>query len=58
MTCPGRDCGFDVFDAAYQVLVVSALESRTGKQEIIPQCVFVCRGCGRTLQLSDLNNAN
>lgn len=47
------ECGSYIFEDAYILKKLSALISPTGKEEVIPISLLVCKECGKVL--SELN---
>lgn len=41
------NCGGRIFDSAVMVKKVSALLSPTGKEEILPAEIIICKSCGK-----------
>lgn len=45
--CP---CGSELFENIFILKKVSALQSPSGKEEIIPLALMVCTNCGKSLE--------
>ena len=47
IVCP---CGNGIFENIFILKKISALQSHTGKEEVIPISLMVCRSCGKSLE--------
>jgi hypothetical protein len=43
-------CKSEIFESLYIVKKISALQSPTGKEEIVPIQIIVCKQCGKSLE--------
>jgi len=50
LTCVNEECGCPVFEQAYMIKRISALQSPTGREEIVPVPIMLCKACGQPLK--------